>query len=145
MTLRAKRGRRERALGPEPFGATDSPCAGVAEAGDSRTDCAGPSARGGVAVTEGAWAFVRAIPSAAAGYRGRARKSSGHDVDTPTIEDGREEDEGGVENSGGAKKGNGEPYDDVSRETNGAYGDELGENSDEEDAGDAKGVPSDPC
>lgn len=131
-------------MGPEPAGATDAPGAGVAEAADPRTECADPSARGGVAVTKGAWELVRAIPSAAAGYRGRATKSSGDDIDAPTVEDGREEDEGGVENSGGERTGNGEPYDDVSRETNGAYGDTLGENSDAEDAGDAKGVPRDP-
>lgn len=66
------------------------------------------------------------MPDDESGQRGRARKSSGEGVGAPAMEEGREEEDGGVESRGGSRKGNGDPYDDVSREINGDDADMLG-------------------
>lgn len=60
------------------------------------------------------------------------------------MEDGNDEEDGGVENSGAARKGNGDPYEDVSKEVSGADADRLGRELEADEAGGAMGTRTGP-
>lgn len=60
------------------------------------------------------------------------------------MEDGSEEEDAGEENAGGDRKGNGEPYEEVSRVISGDDGDEPGMNVVADDAGGRTGGPRGP-